>query len=104
VTRQWWPWHDPGASSPAPEPAPADRIELTSAALNALSRAHVDRARELHQAQLDRAHAVIEAALRRYGNGPIPGDVLLDVRLALQPVKLRPEVPIVPGPDGATRA
>lgn len=102
----WWPWHDSGAASAAPESAPAatDRFELTSAALHALNRAHVDRATALYEARVAQALAVIEAAQIRYGHGPFPGDVLLDVRLALRPVQLRPEVPVVPGPDGATRA
>jgi hypothetical protein len=94
VTR-WsrWPWPDSGAADEAPGPAADDRYELTPAALHAL-----------YLARTDRAMAVIEEALKRYGNGPFPGDVLLDVKLALRPAEQRPHVPVVPGPpDGAGR-
>lgn len=88
----WWPWQGSDAASPASEPAADDRFELTPAALHAL-----------YLARTDRAMAVVDAALERYGNGPVPGDVLLDIKLALRPVQLRPPAPVVPGPDGARR-
>lgn len=89
----WTPWRGYRASSPVPDPADDDCYELTPAALHAL-----------YLARTDRVMAVVEEALRRYGSGPIPGDVLLDIKLALRPVQLRPPVPIVPGPpDGAGR-
>lgn len=83
----WWPWHGSGDPSPSPDPAPDERIELTPRGLQVS-----------WQARVDQADAILAEALKRHDNGRVPVDVLLDIRLALHPVKLRPEVP---GPDGA---
>lgn len=89
----WWPWHGSGDTSPSPEPGPDDRVELTESAIAALEM----------RAQLDQIAAIVLDAESRYGRW-MPADVLLDIRLVLYPVKLRPAVPVIPGPDGARRA
>lgn len=86
----WWPWHGSGDTSPSPDPAPDERVELTPLGLKVS-----------WQARVDQVDAILAEALRQYGNGHVPADVLLDIRLALHPVKLRPEVP---GTDRARRA
>jgi hypothetical protein len=92
----WWPWAE---SEPPPAPRPAaqqlaDRVELTPLGELVVLRALVDQ-----------ADAVLKAALDEHGRrGAVPVDVLLDIRLALHPVELRPPVPVIPGPDGARHA
>ena len=55
------------------------------------------------QARVDQVDAIVAAALRA-NKRLVSTDVLLDVKLALHPVQLRPEVPVIPGPDGARGA
>jgi hypothetical protein len=90
----WWPWADDRqepAKPPADEPALLDdRLQLTE--LGEL---------EVLRGRIRRAQMVLGEAMRTHGNGWVPPDVLLDIKLALNPVTLRPEVPVIPGPDGA---
>ena len=48
------------------------------------------------QARVARVDAIVAAALTAHSGGRVPADVLLDIKLALHPVTLRPAVP---GPD-----
>lgn len=79
----WWPWADGG--HPPPE---RPHIELTD-------QAHVI----VLQDRLARVAELVDAALRQHGTDRPPVDVLLDIKLALDPIRLRAPVPIVPGPD-----
>jgi len=91
----WWPWHgsDDASPSPEPEPEPEDTVELTSQALQVL-----------WQTRVALVDALVTDALQHRTDGLVPADVLLDILLALRPIELRREVPVIPGPDGARRA
>jgi hypothetical protein len=91
----WWPWAQDDEPAPERQPylRPSERVELTPAG-----------ERVVWQARVDQADAVIAEALRAHSRGMVTVDVLLDIRLALHPVALRPPVPVMPGPDGACHA
>jgi ribosomal protein S18 acetylase RimI-like enzyme len=85
---RWWPW---SSSSDETSPSPEQHDALIVIGVDPKWRDRIGQVDEL-----------LTEAMRQHGDsGYVPVDVLLNIRMALHPVVLRPAVPpVIPGRDG----